>query len=83
VTAAADRRAELPEGFDRRLDHIARARVSLAEEMRRLEQIGFELPLARCREERRYWDFLGALHAMAGPAAARVPPALREWSGGR
>ena len=72
VTFAADRRSALPATLERRLDHIEHARASLAAEVRRLERIGFEDPLRRCHEERRYWDFLAAVHGMAVPAPAAV-----------
>lgn len=74
VTSAADRRAALPATLEQRLDHIDRARVSLAAEARRLERIGFEDPLRRCHEERRYWDFLAAVHGIA----VLAPPATGD-----
>jgi hypothetical protein len=44
---------------------IDAAIASLDGEERRLERLGFEWPLARCREQRRYWQFLAALHSIA------------------
>jgi hypothetical protein len=38
--------------------------ASLEAEERRLQRLGFETPLQRCREERRYWQFLQALFAL-------------------
>lgn len=78
LTRAADRGAALPATLEQRLDHIDRARASLAEESRRLQRIGFEDPLRRCHEERRYWDFLAAVHGMAAPAPG-APAAGAPW----
>lgn len=69
LTPAADRRSALPATLEQRLDHIERARISLAAEARRLERIGFEDPLRRCHEERRYWNFLAAVHGMGAVPA--------------
>jgi hypothetical protein len=78
VTRAADRGAAVPATLEQRLDHIDRARASLAEESRRLERIGFEDPLRRCHEELRYWDFLAAVHGMATPALG-MSAAAAPW----
>jgi hypothetical protein len=72
LTASADRGAEMPAGFMPRIDHIARAQSSLAEESRRLERLGFEDPLRRCHEERRYWNFLAAVHGMTVPGESTL-----------
>jgi hypothetical protein len=79
VTPLADRSAPLPRTLDARLDAIDRARASLDREAHRLGRIGFEAPLERCHEERRYWDFLAVLHHMAGrpePVLADRIPAI-------
>lgn len=65
LTASADRSAPVPIGTAERLDRIAAALRSLEGERRRLERLGLEWPLARCHQERRYWEFLRAMHAIA------------------
>jgi hypothetical protein len=65
LTASADCTRELPAGAGDRLDRIERAIGSLRDEERRLIQLGFELPLARCREQRRYWEFLRGMFRLA------------------
>jgi hypothetical protein len=65
LTASADCTRNLPAGAGDRLDRIERAIDSLRGEERRLLQLGFELPLARCREQRRYWEFLRGLFRLA------------------
>lgn len=70
LTAAADPTRPIPAHAGARLDEIRRALVSLGDESRRLERIGFELPLARCHEQRRYWSFLQALYSL--PASASL-----------
>lgn len=66
LTPASDRAGSMPQHRDERLDRITAALRSLEGEQRRLERLGLELPLARCHAERRYWEFLRALHAVAG-----------------
>lgn len=75
LTAAADRAAAMPAAAPDRLDRIAAALRSLDSEQRRLERLGFELPLARCHEERRYWRFLDAVHRIA----AGEPDVRGSW----
>ena len=64
LPAAAERSRPIPSPAGARLDAIQAALVSLGEETRRLERLGFELPLARCHEQRRYWSFLHALYSL-------------------
>jgi len=68
-TASSDRSREVPESTSGRIDRIEAALASLDAEERRLTRLGFETPLQRCREERRYWQFLQALFAV--PATPR------------
>ena len=65
LTAASDRARPMPQAAAERLDAIGAALATLDGEQRRLERLGFELPLARCHQERRYWEFLRALHQVA------------------
>jgi hypothetical protein len=69
VTPLADRRRAMPENRAARHDAIHSALTSLDSEQRRLERLGFELPLARCHEETRYWNFLAAVHAIPAHGA--------------
>lgn len=64
VTASADPARELPGDPAERLDRIAAALASLHAEQRRCERLGLETPLARCVEQRRYWEFLRALFVL-------------------
>jgi hypothetical protein len=54
----------MPASDAERQDQIRIALRSLNAEQARLERLGFELPLARCHAERRYWSFLAAVHAL-------------------
>jgi hypothetical protein len=72
LTACSDPRREMPSGHAPRTDRIEAALASLAEEQRRLERMGLELPLARCHEQRRYWTFLRALFSMESPHPPRT-----------
>ncbi len=74
LTAAADPRREVPAGEGARLDQLDAALASLREEERRLERLGLELALRRCREQRRYWEFLRAVMTM--PRRSRLPRGL-------
>ena len=80
LTRASDPRRELPTSNAARRDVIAAAIDSLKEEQRRLERIGFELPLARCADQLRYWQFLSGLYAAAEAKPALTPrTASRPW----
>jgi hypothetical protein len=80
LTAAADPSRAIPAHAGARLDEIRRALVSLGDESRRLERIGFELPLARCHEQRRYWSFLHALYTLpSSPSFAADNDEERSW----
>lgn len=64
MTAAADPRRVMPASLAARFDAADAAVNSLREEQRRLERLGFELPLARCHQQLRYWSFVRALHQL-------------------
>jgi hypothetical protein len=66
LVPSADPGREIPAAPGARLDRIEHALAALADEERRLQRLGFELPLARCRESRRYWTFLRGVFAVAG-----------------
>ena len=74
LPASADPRRDLPAEAGSRRDRIEAALATLAAEERRVARIGLEWPLARCREQRRYWSFLSALFAMSDDAG-RTPAA--------
>jgi len=61
LTRAADPSAPMPEGRGARRDAARAAVGSLREEQRRLERLGFELPLARCDRQLRFWRFVSVL----------------------
>lgn len=63
-TASADTRREIPGTDAARLDRIAAAIASLREEERRLARLGLDAAARRCREQRRYWEFLGAVFSL-------------------
>ena len=73
ITASADPRREMPAAAGSRHDRIDLALATLAAEERRLARLGLELPMARCREQRRFWSFLRALHTLPEAAPARRP----------
>lgn len=84
LTASADPRREIPAGAGRRHDRIDSALATLAAEELRLARLALELPMARCREQRRYWTFLRALFALPEAAPARRPnPGVFTWPGER
>jgi hypothetical protein len=61
LTATADPAREIPATDAARLDRIEAALDSLRAEERRLERLGLVPALARCRQQRRYWEFLRAM----------------------
>jgi hypothetical protein len=64
LTVSSDLCAAMPEGASARLDRIHAAVVSLAVEERRLARLGLGDAVRRCREQRRYWEFLAAVFAL-------------------
>jgi hypothetical protein len=72
LTAAADPSRPIPAHTGERLDVIEIALTSLSNESRRLERLGFELPLARCHAQRRYWSFLQALYSLPTDMSSRT-----------
>ena len=65
LTASADLKQEIPGTDAARSDRIQIALATLRQEQARLERLGFERPLARCRESLRYWQFLEAVFSAA------------------
>ena len=78
LTPSADPRRDLPAGEAARRDVIDAAIGSLQREQRRLERIGFELPLARCHDQLRYWRFLSGMFAAAATTERPLTPS-RAW----
>jgi len=74
---------DIPANAGARCDRIEAEIAMLDAEERRLERIGLELPLARCRAQRRYWTFLRGVFALsdppARPAPASVFPPQLDW----
>ena len=67
LTPSADPLQDMPASASARLDRIRIALSSLRDEERRLLLLGFETPLERCREQRRYWEFLEGVFALSAP----------------
>ena len=65
LTPSSDPTRDIPVGLGARLDCIHTALVSLENEERRLARLGFETPLARCHEAKRFWSFLDGLFEVA------------------
>ncbi len=61
LTPSADTARRMPASEAARLDAANAAVSSLRDEQRRLERLGFELPLARCHQQLRYWSFVRAM----------------------
>jgi hypothetical protein len=66
----ADPGRELPSGLGARMDRIRDALAALRSELGRLERLGLERPIERCRQALRFWMFLDGLHAVAVFAAS-------------
>jgi hypothetical protein len=64
ATGSAEREREMPGEPGARSDCVAAALASLHGEERRLERLELARPLARCRAQRRYWEFVGAVLAL-------------------
>jgi hypothetical protein len=72
LTHRSDLRRAIPPSTALRIDHAHAALASLREEERRLERLGLDEPLRRCREQLRYWEFLSALFALPAAPRSRV-----------
>ncbi len=64
IPSLADAERVIPAAPGARRDAIDAAQAVLASEERRLARLGFERPLARVRQARRFWSFVAALHAL-------------------
>lgn len=59
-----ERRRSMPASRGARLDEARATLAALREEQARCERLGLELPLARCHERIRYWQFVNGLLAI-------------------
>ena len=66
----------MPASRGARIDGAHAALASLRAEERRLERLGLGLALRRCREQKRYWEFIEALFSLT--PVARAPGAVRH-----
>jgi hypothetical protein len=71
-TSRSDLRRTIPSSAALRTDQACAALASLREEERRLERLGLDEALGRCREQLRYWEFLSALFALPAAPRSRV-----------
>ena len=79
LTAASDPTREMPAHACDQLDQVTRTLDALAAEERRLQRLGFEIPLARCQNERRFWSFVAAVCTLAAePESQRIGRSLPE-----
>jgi len=72
LTPRSDLRRAIPSTTALRVDQAYAALVSLRQEERRLERLGLDEALRRCREQLRYWEFLSALFALPAAPRSRV-----------
>ena len=72
LTPRSDLRRAIPSTTALRIDQACAALASLREEERRLERLGLDEALRRCREQLRYWEFLSALFALPAAPRSRV-----------
>ncbi|MCC6652602.1 MAG: hypothetical protein IT348_15730 [Candidatus Eisenbacteria bacterium] len=61
LTVSADPARPMPASNVARFDAANAAVASLRDEQRRLQRLGFELPLARCHQQLRFWSFVSAV----------------------
>jgi hypothetical protein len=71
LTASADPSRPMPASVAGRLDAAHAAVSSLRDESRRLQRLGFELPIARCHQQLRFWSFVSAVCSL-DPARPQV-----------
>ena len=71
VPASADPRRPIPDHPGAREDALRAALAVLGAEHARLERLGLDPALERCREQLRYWQFLNALFSLSPPKLGR------------
>jgi hypothetical protein len=75
LTSRSDLRRAIPPTAALRIDQAHAALASLREEERRLERLGLDEALCRCREQLRYWEFLSVLFTLPAAPRYRAPRA--------
>jgi hypothetical protein len=70
-TASSDSSHEIPEHPGARFDRIHAAIATLREEEQRLNRVGLSAAARRCRQQLRYWEFIGSLFAVAESSRPR------------
>ncbi len=71
LTASSDVTRPMPDSRVAQLDAARHAIASLEHEQRRLARLGFELPLARCHQQLRYWRFVESVLNLRTAGEAR------------
>ncbi len=64
LTPSADPAQAIPRSATERQWQIEAALASLDHEQQRLDRLGFETPIARCHQQRRFWEFVRAIDVM-------------------
>jgi len=72
ITPSSDTRHDIPAHPGTRQDRIRSAIVSLRDEERRLRLIGLTAAARNCRQQLRYWEFIGSLFAIADDPEPRL-----------
>ncbi len=71
MTASSDVSRSMPDTAAARLDAARAAVASLEGEQRRLARLGFELPMARCHQQLRYWRFVESMLSLRAKGESR------------
>ncbi len=71
MTASSDVSRSMPDTAVARLDAARAAVASLESEQRRLARLGFELPIARCHQQLRYWRFVESMLSLRPTGESR------------
>ena len=82
ITPSSDTSARMPDGAGARVDRIEAAVASLVAEERRLARLGLVEAERRCRQHRRYWEFLAAVFTLepdSSECGSRPGQAAIDW----
>ena len=71
LTASSDVTRSMPESALAQLDAARVAVSSLEGEQRRLARLGFEVPMARCHQQLRYWRFVESVLSLRATGETR------------